>query len=106
LLAAVEITDCVVEPLVRLPGAACAERVYHGQGGREYFLPEHCCPIDVGDILGFNQAAERMLELGRKSPAALAEMGRRACAHVRQNYSLQREEEDIVGAWRELLGGQ
>jgi glycosyltransferase involved in cell wall biosynthesis len=69
---------------------------YHGEGGKEFLLPEFSYPIQVGDIIGFAQTAERVLWDYKG-------VNEKGAAFVRENYSQERERETIVGAWENIL---
>lgn len=92
-----------------LPAAeamACGNYVigYHGFGGLEFFRPEFSTAIDTGDILSFARAVEAAIEHERTNPAWCITRGLAASAFVLKQYSLEREREEVVSAYGELLG--
>jgi len=93
---------CPLPPLEAM-ASGCVVIGYHGRGGREYFDPTFSYPIEMGDVIGMSQIAERVLDEGSKSAEALQERGRKASASVRERYSCEREASDIVEAWRDIL---
>jgi len=88
-----------------LEAAACGCIVvgYCGQAAREFMQPQHCFPIDQGDVLTFAKTLERLLQEYEKDPSALT---RRALSHaefVQQNYSREVEGASVLRAWSQLL---
>ena len=82
----------------------CVVVGYDGWGGREYFKREFCYPIEAGDVLAFAETAERVLAACRAGERSALERGRTASKYIREHYSRQIEEEDVVRAWTELMG--
>lgn len=76
---------------------------YHGYGGLEYFQPEFCWPVSAGDIWGFVKSAEEALSLFRTDPAAMQAKADAALRFIRDEVSVEREEQDVIGLWRDLL---
>ncbi|MBP3957827.1 glycosyltransferase family 4 protein [Gemmata sp. G18] len=94
---------CPLPPLEAL-ACGCALVGYHGRGGREYFRPEFCHPVEFGDVVGFARAVEDVVRLRATAPGALRARCAAGAAYVREHYSVAREEADIVRCWRGLLG--
>lgn len=94
-------------PLPPAEAMACGCIVvgYHGQGGQEYFHKEFCYPVAINDIVGFASSVETILGIWRRDPASIEAMASLAAQYVRQNYSAEREEHDIVGCWKNILAG-
>jgi glycosyltransferase involved in cell wall biosynthesis len=92
-------------PLPPLEALACGSVVvgYHGRGGREYFRTPFCRPVEMGDVVGFAEAAEEVFRAYAESPGAVQAWGAAGAAYVREHYSPAREEDDIVRAWQTLL---
>ncbi|MDD4179180.1 MAG: glycosyltransferase family 1 protein, partial [Candidatus Margulisbacteria bacterium] len=76
---------------------------YHGMGGKEYFNNEYCYPVNQGDIIQFAQTIETVIGIHKGNPRALEEKGRQAAIFIKNNYSLAREEDDILRAWRAII---
>jgi len=87
-------------PPAEAMACGCIVVGYHGMGGREYFREDFCYPVAVGDIRGFVERVETVLELHKTNAGILAGMARRASDFIRREYSPKREEEDILGFWR------
>jgi len=48
--------------------SGCIVVGYHGWGGREYFRPEFCYPVEPGDVLTFARRMEEVIRLYHKQP--------------------------------------
>jgi glycosyltransferase involved in cell wall biosynthesis len=92
-------------PPAEAMAAECVVVGYHGNGGKEFFTKHHGFPIEVGDILGYAQTMERVLEEYGRDPARLKQMARDAGRLVRDNYSPEAERASIVECWRGILAG-
>ncbi|HDP24263.1 MAG TPA: glycosyltransferase family 1 protein [Deltaproteobacteria bacterium] len=93
---------------ISLPPAeamACGSIVigYHGMGGREYFRPEYCYPVEMGDILSFAKTVEDVVEIYKKEPRVIEEKRLKASAFIREEYSQDREKSDVLNAWSEII---
>jgi hypothetical protein len=78
---------------------------YHGRGGREYFDPAHCFPVEEGDVAGFARTAEEVLGRLRGDPDAFADRTRKARAFVLEHYAPAAEEREVTAFWRRLAAG-
>jgi hypothetical protein len=83
--------------------SGCLVVGYHGFGGSEYFRPEICWPIEIGDIIGFARAAEEVLRGALAAPASYALRARNARAFVLREYSVKRERGDVLAFWNNLM---
>lgn len=90
-------------PPAEAMACGCMTIGYDGFGGREYFKPEFSCPISVGDITGFADCVEQQLELALERPDEIHRKSLAASEYVRQTYSSEREKNDIMTCWHELL---
>jgi tetratricopeptide (TPR) repeat protein len=93
---------CPLPPLEAM-ASGCAVVGYHGWGGREYFRKEFCWPVEVGDVVGFAREAEKVLIEARTDPDFLERLGNAAAQFVREHYSGEREEQDILAAWKSIV---
>ena len=91
-------------PPAEAMACGCVTIGYHGRGGREFFQPEFSYPIEFGDIEGYARTAEAVLNQFRADPAPLFDQAARAAQFIREQYSEQVEEADIVGCWKEITG--
>lgn len=94
-------------PLPPAEAMACGAIVvgYDGFGGREYKLPEFGFPVPAGDRLEFARTLERVIALQREKPDELRDRATRASAFITDILSQSREEQELLGAWDEILGG-
>ncbi len=90
-------------PPAEAMACGCVVVGYQGNGGREYFLPEFSYPVAMGDVVGFARAVEDVLRLHRADPAVLQTKGAAASAFIHETHSMEREEQDILRAWHDLL---
>ncbi|ATG90442.1 Glycosyl transferase family 1 [Methylomonas koyamae] len=90
-------------PAAEAMASGCVVIGFHGGGGREFFNPEFSYPIEQGDILGFAKTVEHAIKTYQKQPEILLEKGRLSAQFIRDTYSLELEEKEIVSAWRAIL---
>jgi glycosyltransferase involved in cell wall biosynthesis len=90
-------------PPLEALACGCITVGYDGLGGREYLNSEYGFPVVQSDVQSFAKTLERVVRGLREQPAPLLEKARRAATFVYENYSPQREEQDIVGVWELLL---
>jgi hypothetical protein len=53
--------------------------------------------------MAFVQTVERVIDMAERSPEHLVEQGRRAAAFISDNYSLAREESDVIRFWTDTV---
>lgn len=75
---------------------------YHGWGGREYFKPEFCYPVEVGDILMFAKQMEQVIQLYRQYPEQLQQKGKVGSDFVKEYFSKERETQDVLRIWNSI----
>ncbi len=93
---------CPLPPLEAMD-RGCLVIGYHGRGGREYFKPEFCYPLEAGDVVGFAKAVEEVLEMEKREPGSMEKKGMMASEFIRANYSPEREAKTIVEIWEQIL---
>ena len=89
-------------PAAEAMACGCIVVGYHGMGGREYFKPEFSYPVPIGDVITFARTVEEVIETYGASPEQLMERAERAASYIRDNYPLEREEQEIVGFWSSI----
>ena len=89
-------------PPAEAMACGCIVVGYHGVGGREFFKPEHCFPVEADDIITYVQTIERVLDRIRAGDAEIAGIGERAARFIAQEYSLERERADVINAWKSI----
>lgn len=90
-------------PPAEAMACGCIVVGYHGMGGKEYFKQEFAYPIPQGEIISFAKVIEEVIRIFNSSPRLLEEKGRRAALFIEQNYSIEREEQDVVEFWTNIL---
>lgn len=90
-------------PPMEAMACGCLTIGYDGRGGREYFTVHRGFPIGKNDILGFAMTVERVIAQLRDDPEPLRAMARRASEFILGTYTPQREEQDILDVWRQIL---
>ena len=90
-------------PAAEAMACGCVVIGYHGMGGREFFNSEFSYPIANGDIIAFAQAVERVIDLYENDKAALREKGQSASHYILENYSVERQEKDIIEFWNSII---
>jgi hypothetical protein len=76
---------------------------YDGFGGREYMLPEFAFVVPTGDLKGYVEMLEHVLAMNDENPEALRQRAANAAAFIGSHYSPQREEDELLAAWRAVL---
>lgn len=91
-------------PSAEAMACGCIVVGYDGEGGKEFFKKEFCYPIRYGDLVGFARTIEKIIKEYEDNQTYFLEKGRKASEFILKNYSLQKEEADIVRVWEEILG--
>lgn len=90
-------------PPAEAMSCGCIVVGYHGMGGREYFKPEFCFPIEMGDIISFARTVRTVLRLRREEPEIIWRMAGQASQFIRQTYSFEQERADILHCWSVIM---
>lgn len=90
-------------PPVEAGMAGCLVVGYTGSAADEYFEEGLCERVDQDDILGFAAAIERTLAMVEADEGAALQRGRAFSELLSERYSLEREAESVLHAWRTLL---
>ena len=90
-------------PPVEAGMAGCLVVGYTGSAADEYFEEGLCERVDQDDILGFAEAIERTLALVETDEAQAVQRGLAFSKLLTERYSLERESESVLAAWRALL---
>lgn len=92
-------------PPAEAMAAGCIVVGYHGMGGREFFLPEFSYPIENGDIVQFAATVEKVVQDLSDDDESYLNTRLAASAFIRETYSPEQEEQDIMTSFNKLLGG-
>lgn len=68
----------------------------HGFGGGEFFRTEFSTPVNVGDVLHFAQAVEKIIAVENRTEGWCTEKGDLASKSIMQTYSQARERDDVL----------
>jgi hypothetical protein len=92
-------------PLPPAEAMACGAVVvgYDGFGGREYMLPDFAFPVPTGDLRALAERLEYVLALNDERPEEIRDRAARAAQFIRDHYSPQQEENDLLAAWHTVL---
>lgn len=90
-------------PPAEAMACGCVVVGFHGGGGREFFRPEFSYPIEQGDIVGFARTVEEVIECFDRQPEQMQVKGRAAADFIKNNYSAELEEQEVIGAWRDIV---
>jgi Glycosyl transferases group 1 len=77
---------------------------YHGNGGREFILPEFAYPVATADLLALATALEAALRLRADDPEAFRGRAAAGAAFVAARYSPEHESQDLLRVWNAFLG--
>lgn len=90
-------------PPAEAMACGCIAIGFHGGGGREFFKPEFSYPIEQGDIIEFARTVEEVIQSYENNPAPILEKGRIAAEFIRDYYSPENEEVEVVSAWQAII---
>ncbi|MDD5389292.1 MAG: glycosyltransferase [Gallionellaceae bacterium] len=90
-------------PPAEAMACGCVAIGFHGGGGREFLRPEFSYPIEQGDIVGFARTVEEVIKAYELNPAAILDKGRRAADFIRDHYSPEKEEAEVISAWQAII---
>lgn len=90
-------------PPAEAMACGCIVVGYHGMGGREYFLPDFCYPVEACDIHAFVKSTEEVISMYRNMPKVLEQKALKAANYIRRHYSPLREQDDVLSCWRSIL---
>ncbi len=93
-------------PAAEAMACGCITIGYHGWGGKEFFRPEFSFPIEDGDILGFAQRVEEVIKAYNTDENYYFEKRNQAAEFITEQYSQEREERELIGAWKQILQDQ
>ena len=90
-------------PSAEAMACGCIVIGYHGRGGKEYFDPQFCYPVDTGDVISFAKTIESVVTQYRMDPSILIEKGLMASKYITETYSHERQTQDVLETWREIF---
>jgi len=90
-------------PPAEAMASGCLVIGYHGQGAREYLKQPYAYPIEHSEITLFAKTIEKVALDHDKNPDFYREMRRRSRDFIRNKYSDEAEESDIIEAWNLII---
>lgn len=90
-------------PAAEAMACGCLVVGSHGDGGREFFSPDHSFPIPQNDLLQMSQTVEELVAVLTDNEQAFDEKRDAASRFILENYSLDRERDSVLKAWEEWL---
>ncbi len=92
-------------PPAEAMACGCIVIGYHGMGGKEYFNPDFCYPIETGSILEFARTVEEVIRASWTSSDLLQEKALKGSSFIREHYSSAIEKKDVLSVWDTLHAG-
>ena len=83
--------------------AGCLVVGYHGHGGKEYFDPSYCYPVEQGDILEYVHAVEKALKTFESDADRFQAWTSAARAMVQERYNTHAQRTDVSRVFGEAL---
>lgn len=90
-------------PAAEAMACGCVVVGSHGGGGREFFDPEYCYPVDDGDYLAAVHSVEECLADFKERPSDVLKMGLAASNHILSKYSQDSAEQVLVELWESMI---
>ena len=90
-------------PSAEAMACGCAVIGYHGMGGKEFYHPEFCFPVETGNIIRVARTVEEVLELLNKNPQYLQYRAFKASEFIRKNYSSEIQKRDVLEFWNTII---
>lgn len=96
-------TEGLPRPPMEAMMAGCIVVGFHGQGGRDYMLPELTHPVEADDYSSFIESLETVMDELVAHPEQMKEKAEAARRYVIENYSPEREEQELASIWKQLV---
>jgi hypothetical protein len=93
-------------PPAEAMASGCYVVGYPGGGGRDFFDPAYCHPVDDGDLLGFARAVEQACAAQQADPTSFTGRGRAASKSILDRYQASALREDVVAFFTPLLAAR
>jgi glycosyltransferase involved in cell wall biosynthesis len=90
-------------PPAEAMASGCYVVGFTGLGGREFFCPETCTPVEEGNILAFAQATERTMAEFDSDAQAIHDRGLAASELIRSRYSPRVQLDELAAFYASLL---
>ena len=90
-------------PAAEAMACGCITIGFHGGGGTEFLREPYAQPIEAGNIIQFAETVERTIRQIDADPVNALARAMAASDFIRNTYTPQQEEEDIITAWEHIL---
>lgn len=90
-------------PPAEAMSSGCLVIGYTGEGGGEYFLEDFSCKIPKGNIIQYVETIEKIIMEYDNNPLDFTKKQEMASNYIKNNYSLEIENESIISCWNSLL---
>jgi glycosyltransferase involved in cell wall biosynthesis len=90
-------------PPAEAMASGCVVIGYQTYVVNEQILPEFSYPITRGDTVNFAKTVEEVINTFTENPQILEEKIEKAVHFIKEGYSLEREEKEIIEAWQKIL---
>jgi hypothetical protein len=90
-------------PPAEAMASGCYVVGFTGLGGREYFDPEHSCPVPENDVLAYARSAEAAMAAFHQDSAAVIKKGRLASERVLARYTSAGLRDDLLALYGPIL---
>lgn len=90
-------------PPAEAMACGCIAVGFHAGGGREFMKPEFSFPVPCGEVITYAETVESVLIEYDQAPHRFAAMGKAASDYVLSTYTPQRETEDVISFWRNIV---
>lgn len=91
-------------PPLEAMASGCIVIGYTGRGGDEFFLPELAYAIPDGDNVEYARVVEAVVDEYEGRSERIVAMSAAAAEHVRSEYTLERQDREIVDVFASLVG--
>lgn len=90
-------------PAAEAMACGCLTIGFHGGGGAEFLREPYAQPIEAGNVIHFVEAVEQTITGIDANPTNAIARSTAASDFIRNTYTPQQEEQDIVTAWEQIL---
>lgn len=90
-------------PPVEAMACGCYIIGYIGQGGREYFNPSFTTAVNEGNIIDYVESVKKIIDKFNENQDEMLEKGRLASKFVSAHYMIEKETEDTLNIWNEIM---
>lgn len=90
-------------PPAEAMACGCIAVGYHAGGGKEFMKLEFSYPVEYGDIINYARIVEQVIQAYDADSDRFTKMAKAASDYVLKTYTPQREEQDIINFWSDII---